>query len=144
MTQKVVRINEQLQATKSREGEYLAFAFLEKDNGMKFEIVGWAQLHFRSDEPVMHLREHEVPVKDPNGILKRNGTEEIPETSCIVVFEYSKPYEHYLAILVEDITAVMTIAEKDPLTAIVSQTTSTEESGAENIEYHLIATDIEN
>ena len=144
MTKTVARITRSAQAAKRREGKYLTFAFFERDGAMQLDVVGWTTFQLNGDNSgivgTVHLWGHEIPVKD-HRLLQDGEKSQIADTTCIVVFEYSEPHKEYLAILVEEISNVMAIAEKDASTAIVSETVTTDESGNKEFEYHLIATD---
>ena len=145
MTKTVARITRSAQASKSKEGKYLTFAFFERDGALQLDVVGWTPFELQPGNSgivgMVHLCGREIPVKDLHRLLQDGEKSQIADTTCIVIFEYSEPCKEYLAILVEEISNVMAIAEKEPSTAIVSETITTDESGNKKFEYHLIATD---
>jgi len=123
---KVIQIDEQVQAAKSKEGRYLTFAFFEKGNGSELKVVGWTQPRIWEGKPdtIIGLIKpwgHGIPVKKIN---YPRGTDitGMPETTCIVIFEYHKPYKYYLAITAESIAHVMNIAEKDATATVITET----------------------
>ncbi|MHC4336924.1 MAG: chemotaxis protein CheW [Planctomycetota bacterium] len=115
MIQAKTQIDRQVQKTKSREGKYLAFAFLEKDTGMELEIVGWTKLRPKPDKPdyirgVVNPWRCEIPIIDL-GILYGKGATEISHSACIVIFEHSDPYKYYFGTVVEELSNVINIAD---------------------------------
>jgi len=115
MIQAATQIDGQIQAAKSREGKYLGFAFLEKDDGMKLEFVGWTKLTPQPDKPdyirgVVNPWGCEIPVIDLR-ILYGKGTTELTETTCIVVFEHFEQYKYNFGIVVEELSNVINIAD---------------------------------
>jgi len=145
MIETVVRIDRSVQAVKSQEGKYLTFAFLEKDGAMQLEVVGWTSLQLQQYNSgilqTVHLWDHEIPLKNLDAVMQYGKNRQLTDTACILIFEYSEPHRKYLAILVDGISNVMTIAAKDASTAIVSETVTVDESGNRKFEYNLIATD---
>ncbi len=116
MTESTVQRNEQLPVAAGEEGKYLTFVFLEKDNAPESEpeIVGRTRLspHCGGSGNVIgavHLWGYEIPVIDPIA-MHSNGPTEITDRSCIIIFEYLRPSRHFLAIVVDGIENVMTIA----------------------------------
>jgi len=141
----VTRITRSAQSAKSKEGKYLAFAFFERQGVLQLDVVGWTAFELKPENSgilgTVHLWGHEIPVKDIHRLLQDGEKSQITATTCILIFEYSEPHKEYLAILVEEISNVMVIAEKEPSSAIVSETITIDESGNKKFEYHLIATD---
>jgi purine-binding chemotaxis protein CheW len=115
MIQAVTQIDRQIQATKNREGKYLGFAFLEKDDGMELEVVGWTELTPQPDKPdyirgVVNPWGCEIPVIDLRTLYGK-GTTELTDTTCIVIFEHFESYKYYFGMLVEELSNVINIAE---------------------------------
>lgn len=115
MIQAKTQIDRQVQRAKSREGKYLAFAFLENDRGMELEFVGWTKLEPRPIKPdyirgIVNPWGCEIPVIDL-GILYGKGTTEISCTACIVIFEHSDLYKYYFGLIVEELSNVINIAD---------------------------------
>lgn len=144
MTKTAVQIDEQVQAAKSKEGKYLTFAFLEKgpDKKLELEVVGWTQLEVQSNKTgnikaVVHLWGYEVPVGSPK-TLAGTDTGEMTDTTCIIIFEYSEPSKRYLGMVVDAISNVMNIAEKDPEISAIVETEIVDEFGYEQVRYNIV------
>ncbi len=115
MIQAKTQIDRQVQRAKSREGKYLAFAFLEKDTGMELEIVGWTKLKPKPNKPdcirgVVNPWGCEIPIIDL-GILYSKGATEISHSACIVIFEHSDLYKYYFGLIIEELSNVINIAD---------------------------------
>ena len=144
---KVIQIDEQVQAAKSKEGKYLTFAFFEKGNGSELKVVGWTQLWAWQGKPdniigIIKPWGYGIPVVIPvKKIRYPRGTDTtgMSETTCIVIFEYSKPYKYYLAITAESIAHVMNIAEKDAATTVITETMISNEHNGNQFEYRITA-----
>ena len=133
-----VQIDEQMQISKSKDGNYLAFAFLERGNDLDFEVAGW--VHFEPEKSringasgIVRLWGHEIP------IIERNGITNLSETTCIIIFEYSIPQKHYLAILVDEIAKVFNIGEKDASISSIVETEIVDDSGGVQIQYSFVS-----
>jgi len=116
MTETTVQGNEQLPVAAGEEGKYLTFVFLEKDNASESEpeIVGRIRLSLHCGGAgkvigAVRLWGYEIPVIDPGAMYGDRPTK-ITDRSCITIFEYLRPRRHFLAIVVEGIKNVMTIA----------------------------------
>ncbi len=59
-------------------------------------------------------------------------------TACIVVFERSKPGEGYFGIVLDAISNVLTIAEKDPETVTVVETEINGALGGKEIVFSVV------
>jgi len=113
-----MQVDKKMQVAKSKECNYLTFAFFEKEHGMELEFVGWTHL----SAPGAQLGRHRcvkglitpwgggIPVIDLK-FLHGKGSTEMTDSSCIVIFEYSEPYRHYFGIAVEALSNVFNIAE---------------------------------
>ena len=106
---------QQVPIPESREGRYLAFAFLEKDHGTELEFAGWTRLKLRPDKPdyvrgAVNPWGCEIPVFDL-GVLYGKGATEMTSTTCIVIFEHGDPYRYYFGIVVEEISNVINLAD---------------------------------
>ncbi len=144
MIKTAVRIDEQLQVAKSKEGKYLTFLFQGNghNNNMEMEVVGWTEFEVLSNKSeningIVRLWGYEISVARPK-ILPGRNTAEITDTACIVIFEYSKPCKHYLGTVVDAILNVMSIAEKDPETLVIIETEIVDELGGEQVQYNII------
>ncbi len=141
MTRTAVQIDEQVQAARSKEGKYLTFAFLEKGHNKKLqlEVVGWAQFEVQPSKSgytsgIVHLWGRKIPVKGPK-ILPGKDTAEMTDTACIIIFKFS---EHYFGMVVNAISNVMNIAEKDPETVAVVETQIVDELGCGKVQYNIV------
>ena len=105
------------------------------------EVVGWTELNERPDNPhikgTVHLWEDDIPVKNSAASDAKTATK-MPETACIVVFKYTKPYEYYLAIAVDSISNVMNIAGKDPVSTASVETMVSGKLGQEQRKYETV------
>ena len=145
MTREVVQIDEQMQAAKSKEGKYLTFAFRRTVHGLKLEVAGWTQLRVPPDIPdstmgIVNLWGYNIPVKKvkfPHG----DCDTELTETTCIVIFEYSKTYKYYLGIMAATIASVLNIAEKNAANTKIYETTIVDQSNNKRVEYDIVSAD---
>ncbi len=137
MRETVIQINEHIQAAKSKEGKYLAFIFLEGGQGLELEVLGWTRFkvprsRLKNILGIVHLWGHEVP------IIQRKDVAKLTETTCVIIFEYPKPYKHYLGNVVDGIVNVMNIAEKDPATTTIIETEVEDQLGAKQVQYGIV------
>ncbi len=114
MKETVMQIDSQVQAAKSKEGKYLAFAFFEKDCGLELEVIGWTQFQAQPNKPdyikgAVHPWGSEIPVIDL-GVLYGKDATEMTDTACIVIFEHTEQYKYYFAMVVEELSNVINIA----------------------------------
>lgn len=115
MTDVVIEFDKWQQASKNKKGECLTFAFFEKGHGMELELVGWTHLYPEPDKPdyfkgVIEPWGSKIPVIDLK-ILHGRGTTEITDRTCIVIFEHFEAYKYYFAMVVEDLSNVINIAD---------------------------------
>lgn len=144
MTQKhVVQIDEDMQKAMSAEGRYLTFTLLEQgpNRALKLEVAGWVELKSRRNEFPMiagtvRLMGHDIPVVF-SGRPRSKESVRMKGTECIVVFEYSEPHKHYLGCVVDEISKVWNIAEKDSQNVAVIETKSTDALGKEQSQYSI-------
>jgi hypothetical protein len=148
MKQTVLRVDEQVQAAMSKEGRYLTFAFLEKGPNKKLElqVVGWTRLELPSSKSenikcTTCLDGEEIPLVYPRILLSR-GTAAITDTACIIIFEHCEPQKYYSAIVVDAVSNVMNIAEKDPETVAIVETHVADEHGGNQVQYNIIETSV--
>ena len=139
MTRTAVQIDERAQAAKSKEGKYLTFAFLGPDKKMELKAIGWTQFEVQPSKSgytsgIVHLWGCKIPVKGPK-ILQGRDTAEMTDTSCIIIFEFS---EYYLGMVVNAISNVMILAEKDPETVAVVETQIVDELGCGKVQYNIV------
>lgn len=137
MKETVTQIDEQIQSSKSKQGKYLTFAFLENNHCLELEVVGWTQFQIPENKSentrgVVHLWGHEIPVIQTVGLIN------LTETTCIIIFEFYEPCRHYQAILVDAIANVMSIAEKDPATVTIVETQAADCLGGTQVQYNII------
>jgi len=115
VVESVLQTGRQVQAVKSKQGQYLTFAFFEKVYGMALEVVGWTKLR-----PLPHKPEYikgvvnpwgcEIPVIDLR-VLYGTGRTTMTSTTCIVIFEHFEVYKYYFEMVVEELSNVINIAE---------------------------------
>ena len=115
MIQAVKQGDRQIQAAKSWQGKYLAFAFLERDDGMELEVVGWTELRRKPEKPdyvtgIVDPWGCEIPVIDLR-ILYGKDSIKMTAKTCIVIFEQREPYKYYFGIVVEELSNVINIAD---------------------------------
>jgi len=116
MRDTVIQIDEKAQVAVSKEGDYLTFALLDKDQGMESALVGWVKLSpqkAQSDKSsfikgIVNPWGSPIPVLDLK-FLHGRGKTEMTDTTCIVIFEYFEPYKYYVGIVVEDLSNVFNI-----------------------------------
>lgn len=127
MIKQQLKANKQAELAKKRKDEYLTFVFFEAEEkgGLEFQVAGWkklSQLPGRAGyvKGVIELREQEIEIIDMS-IKYGRGSTELTEKTCILVFEYSEPYEHYLGIVVEDVSSAMNIAGEKAAEAVMSE-----------------------
>ncbi len=109
-----------------------------KNYGSELEVVVWTRLQIPANKPadimgVIHLWGDEVPVKQP--LIFHD---QYPATMCIVVFEYREPFRHYLGAVVDAISNVMNIAEKDPATVTIVETEAIDCFGGSQVQYNIV------
>jgi len=113
---KVVRqIDDLEQTAKSKEGEYLAFTFFEKNHGMELEVAGWTKLGPLPDKPdyirgTVNPWGCEIPVIDLR-ILSGKGPTEMTPTTCIVILEQPDQCEYYFGMVVAELSKVINIKD---------------------------------
>ena len=110
-----MQIDNQIHTSKGKEGEYLAFTFFEKNNGMKLEVAGWTKLGPRPDKPdyirgVVNPWGCEIPVIDLR-ILFGDGPTEMTPTTCIVILEQPDQYEYYFGMVVAELSNIINIKD---------------------------------
>ena len=115
MREAAIQIYRQLQAAKSKESKYLTFMFFEKDRGMELEVVGQTKLRPLPNKPdyikgVVNPWGCEIPVIDLR-VLYGKGTTELTQTTCIIIFEHCESYRYYFAMVVEELSNVINIAD---------------------------------
>ena len=143
----VAHIDEDMQKAMSTEGRHLTFTLLEQgpNKALKLEVAGWAELKSRSNEfPIIagtiKLLGYEIPVVY-SGILHNKESFQMKGTECIVIFEYSEPQKYFLGCMVDEISNVWNIVEKDSLNVAVIETKSTDALGKEQSRYSIVETD---
>jgi purine-binding chemotaxis protein CheW len=124
MPSTLTKIDERLQKAGKTESEYLTFTFFERaeDGRPELRAVGWAKLTAREGRAkyikgVVELWGQEIDIIDLRakaGI----GSTELTKRSCLVVFEYS---DHYLGMVVEDISSIINIAGKNAVEAVMRE-----------------------
>lgn len=137
MKETITHIDEQTQIVKSKESRYLTFIFLEREHGLKLDVAGWTRFGVPANKPentmgVIHLWGNEIP------IIQIPGLTDLAETACIVIFEYSEPYRHYFGIVVDAISNVMNIIEKDPGTVSILETEALDCFGGRQSQYNIV------
>ncbi len=144
MHRKTVQIDDKIQALKSTENKYLAFAFSrnKKQDFYDFNVVGWTEVGTPSKLSdhiigVIHLWGYEIAIKDVSKALSGRSTK-FKNTSCIIIFEETKPKKSYRAMLVDGIPNVMTIAEKDAANTAVTETIIMDQRSVQKREYDII------
>jgi hypothetical protein len=145
MTQTIaLQIDNEVQATKSKEGRYLTFAVLKNSPYKKLEldVVGWTEFNVKRDKSTkiagtVRLWGHEIPVKYIR-ISPGKGAVKLARTACIIVFEYSEPRKYYLAIVVDAISNVMAIAGKRPETVAIVETKTVNAIGSEEVQFSIV------
>lgn len=115
MREAAIQIDRQLQAAESKKGKYLTFTFFEKDHGMELEVVGRTKLRPLPNKPDyikggVNPWGCEIPVIDLR-VLYGKGTTELTQTTCIIIFEHCESYKYYFAMVVEEISNVINIAD---------------------------------
>ena len=115
MVEAILRKETLLQAAESQNGKYLSFTFFEKDAGMELEVVGWTELKPRTDKPacvrgVVNPWGCDIPVIDLR-ILYGKGRVEMTRGACIVIFEHTESYKYYFAVVVDELSNVINIAD---------------------------------
>ncbi|MHC4497726.1 MAG: chemotaxis protein CheW [Planctomycetota bacterium] len=115
MVEAILEKEKEFQATESKNGKYLSFTFFEKNQGMELEVVGWTELTSRPDTPdyvrgVVNPWGCEIPVIDLR-ILYGKGTTGPTDAMCIIIFEHTESYKYYFAIVVEELSNVINIAD---------------------------------
>jgi chemotaxis signal transduction protein len=116
MIQAMTQMDQLMETAQNSEREFFTFGFLEKGGCSELEFLGWQPFQLTSGKTdhlkgVLHLLGREIPVIDPK-LVHNDGTTEMTEATCIVVFEHSRPYRCYQAIVVERVEDVMDIASK--------------------------------
>lgn len=144
MHRKTVQIDDNIQAIQSTENKYLTFAFskIHKQNVYDVNVVGWTEVGTPltiSDRiiGVIQLRGDEIAIKDISKALGGPSTK-FKNTSCIIIFEETKPKKGYWAMLVDGIPNVMTIAERDAANTAVTETIIMDQQSAQKREYDII------
>ena len=144
MLRKTVRIDDKIQVLKSTENKYLTFVFskIHKQNVYDFNAVGWTEVETPPKLPdriigVIHLWGYEIAIKDVSKALGGRSTK-FKNTSCLIIFEETKPKKGYWAMLVDGIPNVITIAERDIHSTAVTETIITDQQSAQKREYDII------
>lgn len=144
MHRKTVQIDDKIQALQSTKNKYLTFAFTKnhKQNVYDVNVVGWTKV---GESPtisdriigVIHMWGYEIAIKDVSKALGGRSTM-FKNTSCIIIFEETKPKKGYWAMLVDGIPNVITIAERDIHSTAVTETIITDQQSAKKREYDII------
>jgi chemotaxis signal transduction protein len=108
-------IDGQIQTAKSKEGEYLAFTFFEKNHGMELEVAGWTKLRPLPGKPDYIMGDvnpwgFEIPVIDLK-ILYGKGPTEMTAKTCFVILEHPESREYYFGMVVEELSNIINIAD---------------------------------
>jgi chemotaxis signal transduction protein len=108
-------IDGQIQTAKSKEGEYLAFTFFEKNHGMELEVAGWTKLRPLPGKPDYIMGDvnpwgFEIPVIDLK-ILYGKGPTEMTATTCFVILKQPESQEYYFGMVVDELSNVINLAE---------------------------------
>ena len=109
------QIDNQEQTANSKEGEYLAFTFFEKNQGMELELAGWTKLGLLPDKPdyirgTVNPWGREIPVIDLR-ILSGEGPTEMTPTTCIVILEQPDQCEYYFGMVVAELSNVINLED---------------------------------
>ncbi len=144
MHRKTVQIDDKIQTLQSTKNKYLTFAFSrnQKQDFYDFNAVGWTEVERPpklSDRiiGVIHLWGNVISIKDISKALGGRSTK-FNNTSCIIIFEETKPQKGYWAMLVDGIPNVITIAERDIHSTAVTETIITDHQSAQKREYDII------
>ena len=148
MTRTAVQIDEQMQASKSKDGKFLTFVFSDHVRGKdtEFEVVGWTGISVPPNKPdiihgVVHLFGEEIRISNYSCSPGYGGAE-MPQTTCIVIFKRPPPYSNCRGMLFERIEDVMRITEQyneeSSLTGMVVEITHTDELRGKWLEYDIV------
>jgi chemotaxis signal transduction protein len=116
MIQAMTQMDQLMETAQNSEREFFTFGFLANDSRIQLEFLGWQPFQLTPGKPdhlkgILHLLGREIPVIDPK-IVHGDDTTEMTEATCIVIFEYSRPYRHYQGIVAQTVEDVMNIASK--------------------------------